>query len=131
MSRPLICLVMIVRDEAKGIRETLRSVLQHVDRWLILDTGSSDGTQEIIWETLARVPGILVQEPFVDFGTSRTRALELAGEECVYTLMLSGNEVLRGGAELRRVAEEHEGKTGAEHEVELSGLPAALRKLAP
>jgi len=103
MSRALLCLVMIVKDEAKSIRRTLLSARAFVDHWLILDTGSTDGTQRIVGETLVGVPGKLVEEPFVDFSTTRNRALELADGNAEFLLMLSGDEVLRGdGPELRR-----------------------------
>ena len=35
--RPLLSLVMIVKNESRSIRETLASVKGHVDRWLVLD----------------------------------------------------------------------------------------------
>ncbi len=43
--RPLLCLTMIVKDEASSIDRVLRNVLPQVDMWAILDTGSTDGTQ--------------------------------------------------------------------------------------
>ena len=42
-----IALVMIVRNEAAGLKRTLDSVRRHVDRMVVLDTGSSDRTREI------------------------------------------------------------------------------------
>jgi hypothetical protein len=45
--RGLLGLVMIVKNEAHGIRETLESFKPFIDRWTILDTGSTDGTQRI------------------------------------------------------------------------------------
>ncbi|NUP13326.1 MAG: glycosyltransferase [Polyangiaceae bacterium] len=101
MSKPLISLVMIVKDEARGIRATLESVKPWVDRWLVLDTGSTDGTQSIVRDVMEGVSGRLVEEPFVDFGATRNRALELAGDETVFTLMLSGDETVVGGDALR------------------------------
>ena len=43
--RPLLALTMIVKDEASSIEKVLRNAFQFVDRWIILDTGSTDGTQ--------------------------------------------------------------------------------------
>ncbi len=43
--QPLLCLTMIVKDEASSIQAVLRNAFQFVDRWAILDTGSTDGTQ--------------------------------------------------------------------------------------
>jgi glycosyltransferase involved in cell wall biosynthesis len=44
---------MIVKNEAKAIRRCLDSVLPHIHSWVIMDTGSTDGTQNIIREHLA------------------------------------------------------------------------------
>ena len=48
--QPLISLVMIVKNEAAILRETLERVRPIVDEWVIVDTGSTDGTQAIISE---------------------------------------------------------------------------------
>ena len=45
--RPLLEFVMIVKNEAKSIVETIESVKPWVDRWTILDTGSTDNTVEL------------------------------------------------------------------------------------
>lgn len=107
MSGDLLALVMIVKDEAASIVATIESCKPHVDRVVILDTGSTDGTQDLIRQACDGVPLQLYEEPFVDFGTTRNRALELAGERTVFTLMLSGDETLVDGAELRTFCEQH------------------------
>ena len=96
---------MIVKDEARGIVQTLESVKPYIDRWTILDTGSTDGTQDLVRATLDGLPGELHEEPFVDFGTTRSRALELAGTTSIFTLMLSGDESLVNGEVLRSFCE--------------------------
>lgn len=112
--RPLLSLVAIVKDEATNIRKTLESVRPYVDWWTIVDTGSTDGTPAIIREVMAGVPGQLIEEPFVDFSTTRNRALDLdaesgwdpqIGKSCEFTLTLSGDETLHGGKELRAFLE--------------------------
>ncbi|WP_437314973.1 glycosyl transferase [Sorangium sp. So ce385] len=115
MPRPLLALVMIVKDEAPSIRETLASVRPHIDRFTLLDTGSTDGTQALAAAALEGVPGDLVEEPFVDFGATRNRALDLAGDAAVFTLMLSGDERLVGGGALRRFCEERRDASGPGH----------------
>ncbi|MCC6559288.1 MAG: glycosyltransferase [Polyangiaceae bacterium] len=114
-ARPLLTLVMIVKNEARSIRATIASARPHVDRYLILDTGSTDGTQALIREAFEGTPGAVAEEPFVDFGTSRNRALELAGAEAVFTLMLSGDETLHHGEALRAFCERHRDAEGPEH----------------
>jgi glycosyltransferase involved in cell wall biosynthesis len=70
--------MMIVKDEAHVIERCLRSVLPFVDWWVVADTGSSDGTQDLVRSTLAALPGELVERPWVDFGHNRQEVLELA-----------------------------------------------------
>jgi glycosyltransferase involved in cell wall biosynthesis len=91
-----ITLCMIVKDESKVIERCLASVLPVIDHWVILDTGSTDGTQEKIREFFNNVgiPGELHEEPWVDFGTNRSRALELARDKADYSLMIDADEVL-------------------------------------
>ena len=52
VTKPLLGLVMIVRDEVKRISEVLASYLGCIDSYTILDTGSVDGTQELIHRIL-------------------------------------------------------------------------------
>eukprot|EP00939_MAST-03C_sp_MAST-3C-sp1_P003695 g3695.t1 len=106
-SRPLVEFVMIVRDEAKSIRETIDSVKPWVDRWTILDTGSTDGTQDIILDAFRGVPGNIHRGEFVDFSTTRNEALRLAGHRCIFNLMLSGDETITNGKAMRDFLEKH------------------------
>ena len=105
-SRPLLGLVMIVKNEARRLTEVLASYRSYIDAWTILDTGSTDGTQDLIRRELAGIPGMLHEEPFVDFATSRNRALELHGASTVFSIMPNG-DVLSGGAELVSFLEAH------------------------
>jgi hypothetical protein len=100
----LLALVMIVKDEARSLRATLDSCVGAADRAVILDTGSTDGTQEIA-RAFAGFPVELHEGPFVDFSTTRNRAIDLAGEASTFTLMLSGDETLHGARDLRRFCE--------------------------
>lgn len=70
--------MMIVKDEASIIRACLESARPFIDWWVISDTGSTDGTQEIISSVLAGIPGDLVESPWVDFGHNRQVVLDLA-----------------------------------------------------
>ncbi|MGW8788902.1 glycosyltransferase, partial [Heyndrickxia sporothermodurans] len=47
VARKTICLSMIVKNEASVIRRCLDSVRPLIDTWVIIDTGSTDGTQDI------------------------------------------------------------------------------------
>jgi tetratricopeptide (TPR) repeat protein len=98
----LIHLVMIVKNSAPSISEVLKRVLPYVDEWTILDTGSTDGTQDIIKSVMQDKPGNLYEEPFVDFKVSRNRSLELAGNSCVYKFIIDDTYLLEGGEFLRK-----------------------------
>ena len=95
----LISLVMIVKNEAAILRETLERVRPIVDEWVIVDTGSTDGTQAIISEY-----GPVTELAFEDFVTTKNKALALATGK--YILFMDADERLLSGAEtLRAVAE--------------------------
>lgn len=111
--RPLLTFVAIFKDEAATVRKTLASVKPWIDRWYVLDTGSSDGTLDIVVKEMSPTPGWTKVEPFVDYATTRNRAIELATDRytdediSLFTLMLSADEVLEGGAALREFLEAH------------------------
>lgn len=71
-------LVMIVKDEAEGILDTLATLRPHISHWVVCDTGSTDGTQDIIREYLKGIPGELYEDPWVNFGHNRSLALKRA-----------------------------------------------------
>jgi glycosyltransferase involved in cell wall biosynthesis len=101
-TRPLLMLTMIVKDEARTLARTLRSVRPFIDTYAILDTGSTDGTQDLIRQELEGVPGVVYEEPFVDFATTRNRSLALCGDAAEFVLWLDADDELKGGDALRR-----------------------------
>ena len=96
--RQTIGLVMIVKDEADGLEETLRSVSRLTDQISIIDTGSTDRTREIALDL-----GALVGDsPFVDFAQARNVALEVGFSvlSAQWLLMLSGDDIAHGAPEI-------------------------------
>lgn len=93
-----IGLCMIVKNEAKVILKCLASALPLVDYVLIVDTGSSDGTQELIRGFLAdrNVPGAVIDEPWRNFAYNRTFALDRLREvETVdYAMIIDADDVV-------------------------------------
>jgi glycosyltransferase involved in cell wall biosynthesis len=105
---PTVGLCMIVKDEAALIERCLDSVRRVVQYVLIVDTGSRDGTQDIIRRYLARhrIQGEVVEEPWRDFAYNRTFALaELRKrEEVDYALIIDADDrlVLEDGFDAER-----------------------------
>lgn len=102
----MICLTMIVRNEAHVIRRSLLSALALVDCVCVCDTGSEDGTPELVCDLLAQSPRKVYvgSHSWVDFGTNRTRALRTAEDKFDlgpqdYHLILDADDVLDGGFE--------------------------------
>ena len=85
---------MIVKDESRVIQRCLASVKQLIDYWVIVDTGSTDGTQSIIREFLKEIPGELHERPWVDFAYNRNEALALAKNKGDYLLFIDADECL-------------------------------------
>jgi len=89
-----ICLNMIVKDESQVIKRCLDSVKLVIDYWVIVDTGSKDGTQKIIKEQLKGIPGELHERPWRNFEANRNEALELAKGKGDYILFMDADDVL-------------------------------------
>ncbi len=93
--KPTICVNMIVKNEARVIERCLASIRPWIDSWVIVDTGSTDGTQELIRRCMADLPGELHERPWRDFGSNRSEAIELAQSRADYLLIIDADEVLR------------------------------------
>jgi glycosyltransferase involved in cell wall biosynthesis len=89
-----VCLNMIVKNEATVIERCLRSVLSFVDFWIIVDTGSTDGTQNVIQQFMASkgIPGVLHDRSWVDFSWNRNEAIQLASPHCDYLFFIDADE---------------------------------------
>lgn len=90
--KPKICLNMIVKNESKVIRRCLESVKPLIDYWVIADTGSTDGTQKTIKNTLKEIPGELHEHPWKNFAHNRNRALALTKHKGDYVLFIDADE---------------------------------------
>jgi tetratricopeptide (TPR) repeat protein len=94
-----LALVMIAKDEARAIGRALESACPHVDRMIVLDTGSGDATREIAAAAGAEVSGFAWRD---DFAAARNAALALS--DAAWNLVLDADEWIAGGAEaLRRL----------------------------
>lgn len=87
-------LCMIVKDEAHVIERCLAAVRPLIDTWTIVDTGSTDGTQDLIGKALDGIPGELAERPWKDFGHNRSQSLALARPKADYSLVIDADEVV-------------------------------------
>lgn len=95
-----ICLNMIVKNESHLIKDTLEKLSAKIkfSYWCISDTGSTDGTQDIIRQFFAEkgIAGELVEHEWRDFGYNRTKALESAYNKSDYLLVFDADDELCG-----------------------------------
>ena len=101
MKRPdgvTVTLCMIVKDETHIIKECLESMLPYIDRYDITDTGSTDGTPELIKEFMDThgVPGEVYLSDWKGFGKSRTEALENCQGKANYAWMIDADDKIDG-----------------------------------
>lgn len=86
---------MIVKNETPVIRRCLESVKPWIDHWVIVDTGSSDGTQSCVVDAMEGVSGSLHERPWKDFSHNRNEALKLARPHADYVLFIDADEQLQ------------------------------------
>lgn len=94
---PVIAAVLIVRDEARCIARCLDSVRPFVDRMVVLDTGSTDGTPGIAAAAGAQVHHLPWPN---DFAAARNHALDLADAD--WNLTIDADEWITAGGPLLR-----------------------------
>lgn len=89
-----IGLAMLVRDEQENVRQAIEQTLPIVNHVTVVDTGSKDGTRQVVRDILKDVPGRLISRKWRGFGPNRTQLLELARGHSDYTLMLDADHTL-------------------------------------
>src|SRR5690606_5138351 len=80
--------------ETDVICRCLESMLPIIDYWVIVDTGSTDGTQAMIKNFMKEkgVPGELHERPWKNFGHNRNEALTLAKGKADYIVFIDADE---------------------------------------
>lgn len=70
---------MIVKNETQVLARLFNSLKDIIDYYIIVDTGSNDGTPELIKSTMdaLNIDGEVHQQPWVNFGYNRNQALQL------------------------------------------------------
>jgi glycosyltransferase involved in cell wall biosynthesis len=101
-----IQLCMIIKNGADTIHDTLNSYTKYVSRMIILDTGSTDNTLEILENFKSIYPQLIVyKSPFKGFSESRNQCLDLAYDlNYTWTLMIDDSyQLLTNFNELQNV----------------------------
>lgn len=111
---PLLAIVLMVKNEEKAIQVTLQPFLDvGINAYLILDTGSTDNTIQVtqdLFKLHAVKEGYIVEQPFVDFATSRNYALRCAEEKfpnAAFFLMIDAEWIMCNVSELLNFCREH------------------------
>lgn len=91
---------MIVRNEALVIERCLASVADHIDTWVICDTGSTDDTVARIERALDGIPGVVHHHAWRDFGHNRSELMRVAAGSADYLLLLDADMTMRFDAPL-------------------------------
>jgi len=92
-----ICLMVMAKNEAHVIERALASAIAHVDAVVVTDTGSTDGTQEVV-ERFCKTQGIqpiIVNSPWRGWAESRQEMFENAKQSgCEYAIQLDADDAL-------------------------------------
>lgn len=93
-----VTLCAIVKNETHIIREMLESMVPYIDRYDITDTGSDDGTPELIKEVMDEynIPGEVYLSDWKGFGKSRSEAIENCMGKATYAWMIDADDKIDG-----------------------------------
>jgi tetratricopeptide (TPR) repeat protein len=107
VSVPKICLSMIVKNEAHIVTEVLDSCAPHISSWSIVDTGSTDGTQDLIRDHMRNlgIPGVLHKRKWRNFGHNQTQEMQLAQGHGDYILHMDADDVFVGQPDFTQVGD--------------------------
>jgi glycosyltransferase involved in cell wall biosynthesis len=89
-------LVMIVKNEERTLPRLAQSLQGQLDRWTIVDTGSSDSTKEVAQELFGDLPGELIEDEWRGYGPSRNVALRAARGHTDWLVTLDADETVAG-----------------------------------
>lgn len=105
---PSICLNMIVRNEAHIVHEVLDCVAPYITYWVVVDTGSEDGTQDVIRNHMAKlgIPGEIHEREWVNFGVGRSQALDLAQGHADYIWVIDADDLVMGEPDFSDLTED-------------------------
>jgi glycosyltransferase involved in cell wall biosynthesis len=97
MKKPYrLAISQIVKDEAHVIERMLNSIKSIIDCAVFVDTGSTDGTQDVIkkWGEKNNIPVFVYERPFDNFENSRNYAMEMVKDKSQYAFWLDADETI-------------------------------------
>lgn len=91
-----LCLNMIVKNETKTLPSLFKSLYEIIDYYVILDTGSTDGTPDLIKSEMNKynINGEIHHTEWTNFGECRDKALKLAIGKSDYIFVIDADEEL-------------------------------------
>jgi hypothetical protein len=92
-----IILTVMVKNESRIIERMLASLIDDIDGFIVLDTGSTDRTPEIMWEYLVtkhKKSGAIFVSPWFDFGVNRTIVAQLSHLTGDWLFLSDGDYIL-------------------------------------
>jgi Rps23 Pro-64 3,4-dihydroxylase Tpa1-like proline 4-hydroxylase len=96
---PTMCFATMCKNEEHCIQNTLESVYEHIDYWVVCDTGSTDRTCEIVKNFFEEkgIPGELHVDEWVGFDHNKTLMMKRAKDKADYVLHLDADDLLVNG----------------------------------
>jgi glycosyltransferase involved in cell wall biosynthesis len=91
-----LAISQIVKNESHVIERMLNSVKSIIDCAVFVDTGSTDGTQDVIkkWGETNNIPCFVYDRPFDNFENSRNYAMQMVKDKSDYAFWLDADETI-------------------------------------
>ena len=89
-----LCLASNLQDEVENIQPIWDCLKDHVDSWLVVDSGSTDGTQDKLRAVVDPSRLTLIEDPMIKiygYGYARTQLIELS-QNADWVLIIDGDE---------------------------------------
>jgi len=91
-----LAISQIVKNEAHVIERMLNSIKSIIDCAVFVDTGSTDGTQDVIkkWGEQNNIPCFVYDRPFDNFENCRNYAMQMVKDKADYAFWLDADETI-------------------------------------